>query len=430
MNRILVFAPNWLGDAVMAVPSVDAIRRQFPSATLAVAARTHLAALYELVPGVDEVLRLEPAGRFGGWLAGRRDARRLRDARFDLAILLPNSFRSAWIARRAGIAERWGYATDGRAKMLTRAVPPVHGVHQVEYYQRLLEGLGVFVSSGVRGPRSEVRGPESGVDSGLRLASPKLPCGEGGTPDFGLRDLPSVHLDIPANDRDWARRSLAANGWRPGEPLVGMAPGAAYGGAKQWPPERYAQLVVELAQAPEPVRTVLVGSAGDRAACDAIAHFARSRVEASRTPDFGPRTSDSGPRTSDFMIDLCGQTDLRQLAAVIAECRTFVSNDSGAMHLAAAVGVPVVAIFGSTNEKETAPLPLAPGTEDRELAPGTRHQGPRTGDHVIVATDLACRPCMLRECPIDGHPCMTGIDVARVKSEVVKRLRGVIVDQR
>ena len=167
MNRILVFAPNWLGDAVMAVPSVDAIRRQFPSATLAVAARTHLAALYELVPGVDEVLRLEPAGRFGGWLAGRRDARRLRDARFDLAILLPNSFRSAWIARRAGIAERWGYATDGRAKMLTRAVPPVHGVHQVEYYQRLLEGLGVFVSSGVRGPRSGVRSPGSTPDFGL-----------------------------------------------------------------------------------------------------------------------------------------------------------------------------------------------------------------------------------------------------------------------
>ena len=355
MNRILVLAPNWLGDAVMAVPSVDAIRRQFPSATLAVAARTHLAPLYEMVSGVDEVLRLEPAGRFGGWLAGRRDARRVRDARFDLAILLPNSFRSAWIARRAGIAGRWGYATDGRTKMLTRAVPPVHGVHQVEYYQRLLEGLGI------------------------------------------ARSLASIHLDIPANDRDRARRSLAASGWKPGEPLVGMAPGAAYGSAKQWPSRRFAQLAVELAQAPEPVRTVLVGSAGDRAACDEIAR--------------------SAP-----VINLCSQTDLRQLAGVVAECRTFVSNDSGAMHLAAAVGVPVVAIFGSTNEKETAPLPLAPGTKDRELAPGTRHQGPRTGDHVIVATDLACRPCMLRECPLDGHPCMTGIDVARVKSEVVRRI--------
>lgn len=364
MNRILVIAPNWLGDAVMAVPSVEAIRRQFPSATLGVAARSHLAPLYEMVPAVNEVLRLERPGPFGGWLAALRDARRLRAARFDVAILLPNSFRAAWIARRAGIAERWGYAADLRAKMLTRAVPRVRGVHQVEYYQRLVEALGI-----------------GAVGSGL---------------EAGTRDLPSARVNVPGDARDWARQALArlrsgagAAERRRGDPLVGMAPGAAYGGAKQWPPERYAELALDLARTAG-VRTVLVGSAGDRAACDEIVRA-----------------------TSDSVINLCGMTDLRQLAAVIAECRTFVSNDSGAMHLAAAVGVPVVAIFGSTNEKETAPLPLRPGTRD---------QGPGTTDHAIVAIDIDCRPCMLRECPLEGHPCMTGIDVARVKEEVLKRL--------
>ncbi len=349
MSRIILFSPNWLGDAVMAVPCVEAIRAHVPSATLAVAARTHLAALYEMVAGVDEALRLERAGRFGGWFSALRDARRLREHRFDVAILLPNSFRSAWIARRAGIPERWGYATDARTKLLTRTSPPVRGVHQVEYYQRLLEGLGIAARS------------------------------------------PSVRLNVPADARDWARGTLMACGWKPGDPLVGMAPGAAYGGAKQWPAERFAELAVELAQ--NAVRTVLVGSAGDRAACDEIARIAPGGAA----------------------INLCGQTNLRQLAAVVAECRTFVSNDSGAMHLAAAVGVPVVAIFGSTNEKETAPLPIRPAAGD----PGSAIRM----EHAIVATDIACRPCMLRECPIENHPCMTGIDVGRVKGEVLKRLQ-------
>jgi heptosyltransferase-2 len=111
-------------------------------------------------------------------------------------------------------------------------------------------------------------------------------------------------------------------------------------------------------------------------------------------------------------INLCGQTDLKQLAAVMAECRTFVSNDSGAMQLAAAVGVPVVAIFGSTNQKETAPG--WPGTGDQGSGIG--------GRHAIVTTDAPCRPCMLRECPIENHPCMTGIDVGRVREEVLARL--------
>jgi heptosyltransferase-2 len=386
VRRLIVFAPNWLGDAVMAVPCVNAIRRHYPSAALAVAARSHLAPLFEMVNGVDEVVCLEPAGRLGGWLSALRDARRLRAARFDIAILLPNSFRAAWIARRARITERWGYAADGRTQMLTRAVPRLRGGHQVEYYRRLLEGLGIMGSGAIT----------------------------------ELKSLPTS-LQVPGDAREWARGMLASQGWKAAETLVGMAPGAAYGTAKQWPPERFAQLAIEMgpgvifAQKSLPVpesffgvRTVLVGSTGDRATCDAIARIVAAHV-ASMACDRG-------------VINLSGATDLRQLAGIMAECRTFVSNDSGAMHLAAAVGVPVVAIFGPTNEKETGPLPLRPGTRDH--GPGIRDQGSGIGaEHAIIAADVWCRPCMLRECPLD-HACMTGIDVARVKAEVMKQVEG------
>jgi heptosyltransferase-2 len=374
-DRLVVFAPNWLGDAVMAVPCLDAIRRRYPSAALAVAARSHLAMLFDMVAGVDEVVPLGRAGRLGGWLAAVRDARRVRAGRFDVAILLPNSFRAAWIARRAGIAERWGYASDGRARILTRAVPRLRGGHQVKYYQRLLDGLGMSTESEVRSPESEVRSPVFA----LRASA--------GKPESGL--LPSVRIDVPGDAREWARAMLASKGWRKGDPLVGMAPGAAYGSAKQWPPDRFVQLAVELAQTG--VGTVLVGSPGDRGACDDVARA-----------------------VAGGSINLAGATDLRQLAAVMGECRSFVSNDSGAMHLAAAVGVPVVAIFGSTNERETSPLPIAP-----PVGPAQGTPGPRL--HAIVATDVWCRPCMLRECPLD-HGCMTRIDAARVKAEVELRL--------
>jgi heptosyltransferase-2 len=343
-SRLVVLAPNWLGDCVMALPAIAAVRAQFPSATLAVAARAPLAPLFELADGVDEIVRFEPSRRFRPWLAASRDARELASGRFDLAILLPNSFRAAWIARRAGIAERWGYAADRRTAMLTRSVPRVRGGHQADYYERLVAALG---------------------------------CGKHG-------EAPVLHL--PDSLRGRARALLAANLWRAGEKLVGMAPGAAYGSAKQWPSERFAALVVELAA--EGLRTVLVGAGTDVRTCSEVA-----------------RRASAAPRSGSTPIDLSGKTTLAELAGVLADCGSFVTNDSGAMHLAAAVGVPVTAIFGSTNERETSPLPVA---------------GRDAPAHSVVATSLWCRPCMLRECPLD-HACMTAIDVARVKQAVLRQ---------
>jgi heptosyltransferase-2 len=161
----------------------------------------------------------------------------------------------------------------------------------------------------------------------------------------------------------------------PPGPFVVLAPGAAYGTAKQWPPERFAEVAV-LVMRERKWSVVLVGSRADAPVCSRIAALANRSLAGSASA----------------VVDLSGRTSLAEFAAVMAGACAVVSNDSGAMHLAGAVGAPVVAIFGATNEHRTSPLTRGPGSP-----------APR-----ILATDVWCRPCMLRECPID-HRCMTGI---------------------
>jgi heptosyltransferase-2 len=338
-ERIVVMTPNWLGDAVMAIPAIGAVRHHRPASTLVVAARASTAALFRMVSGVDEVISLDAGGGWRGAAAWAADTRGLAAARADVAILLPNSFRSAWTARRAGIPVRLGYAAELRGCLLTRRVPKSRGRrHQSEYYTALVGALGM---------------PPVGHAAGIVV------------PDrAGVR----------------AAALLAQHGVPPDATVVGMAPGAAYGRAKQWPPERFGRLARLLHERHGAV-SVLVGSRADRPAGDGI-----------------------GPDAP--VVDLIGQTDLPLLVGLMARCRAFVSNDSGAMHLAAAVGLPVTAIFGSTDERSTAPL-----------ASGS----PSAPPHEILTCDVWCRPCMLRECPID-HRCMTGIDAERVCMAIERQM--------
>jgi heptosyltransferase II len=340
VERVLIAAPNWLGDAVMALPAVAAVRQHWPEAHLAVAARASVAPLFHMVHGVQEAITLETTAGLGAVRRWRRDAHRLAAGRFDVALALPNSFLSAWVLSHAGIPERWGYAADMRGRLLTRAVPrPRVFAHQAEYYSSLVHELGI------------------------------------------ARTAPYARVEVPAAARDHSRALLAEHGLDAGAPFVAMAPGAAYGKAKQWPPERFAELATR-AHAELGLRTVLVGTRSDAGACAEIVGVVQ-------------RTASAVP------IDLAGRTDLPTLAAVLSQARTVAANDSGAMHLAGAVGTPVVAMFGSTNEQQTRPL-----TSSEDDAP------PR-----VVTHSVWCRPCMLRECPID-HRCMRGITAAQVLAEL------------
>jgi heptosyltransferase-2 len=333
-ETMVLLTPNWLGDAVMALPALAAVRRHHGTATLVVAARPATAALFGMVPGVDRVLPLDASSR-------RADAEALAHIGADCALLFPNSFGSAWAARRAGIAERWGFASDFRRLLLTRAVRKPRGrMHQSQYYLALVSALGM------------------------------PPTGE------------PPRIVVPEEARRRAAELLARHGVGGDAIVVGMAPGAAYGRAKQWPPERFGRLA-RLLHERHGVVSVLLGSKGDRATGDQIP---------------------PGPH----VVDLIGQTDLPVLAGVMARSRAFVSNDSGAMHMAAAVGLPVTAIFGSTDERATAPLGPA---------------SPSAPPHEILTCDVFCRPCMLRECPID-HRCMKRIEAERACAAVERQLGG------
>jgi heptosyltransferase-2 len=331
---ILLVAPNWLGDAVMALPAMADVRRRYPAARVVVAARAGVADLFGMVPMVDDVIRLGWRGEWRGRAALRTDADQLRASGAELAILFPNSFASAWLVSRAGIRERWGYGRDLRRRLLTRIAPRERrAMHQAQYYQSMLRAFG--------------------IDPG-----PLEP-----------------QLAVPAAALARARALLAERGWDGRHPLVTLAPGAAYGKAKQWIPAHVVSLVTSLTR-DRNTTCVLVGSRGDAATTAAI----RAAVPADCAPQ---------------VIDLAGATALDTLAGVLAASQACVVNDSGAMHVAAAVGAPVVALFGPTIVEATRPLARAGGRVE------------------VVSHRVWCRPCMLRECPID-HRCMTGITPERV----------------
>jgi heptosyltransferase-2 len=331
--QLLIFAPNWLGDAVMALPAIADVRRAASGATIDVLARPSIGPLFQLVPGIRRVVTSGVP----------------RDEQYGAALLLTNSFQTALAAWRAGVPRRWGYRTDWRGALLTRAVlSPPDTVHQAACYQHLTQSLGF--ASGPLEPRLE--------------ASPEA--------------------------RRAGRDLLAASGWDGESPLVALAPGAAYGAAKRWPLSSFVDLAVSLAG--DGIQSVLVGSAADMAS----GGFSG--------PAFGRRATDrSGSRASlngrPDPIDLVGRTDLLTLAGVLVHCRALVSNDSGAMHFAAALGVHVVALFGPTDERVTRPLAREGGAA------------------VVLTHEVWCRPCLLRECPLT-HACMRGISALTVRNAI------------
>jgi heptosyltransferase II len=330
--HLLIFAPNWLGDAVMSLPAIADLRRALGRGAIDIAARPSIAPLFTRVADVNDVVVLEP--RAG---PRRGTSPTLRDRAYGAALLLTNSFQTALTAWQARIPQRWGYRADWRGLLLTRAVmPPVDQMHQAAYYQHLTRALGF--ANGPLEPR----------------------------------------LEVSAEDRRAGSELLVAAGWDQRTPLVALAPGAAYGGAKRWPPESFAAVATTLAR--DGIRTVLVGGPGD----------VRAGEDIERRTTYIPIS----------VMTLIGRTDLPALAGVLVQCRGLVTNDSGAMHFAAALGVRVTAMFGPTDERATRPL-----ARDTSSEP------------VVLTHDVWCRPCLLRECPLT-HRCMRGIGVEAVLAAV------------
>jgi len=330
--EILLRAPNWLGDAVMALPVLSGLRRLYPEAQVTVLAASRVAPLYEGQPGVREVIPY-PAGR-EKW----RLLLSLRK-RFDLALALPNSFEAALGLWLTGVPYRLGYAANCRSPFLTTTLAGrrgLRGLHQVFYYLGLLTALG------------------------------------------RLEDFVPPRLELSEVEQEAGREILSAQAPGANGPWVGLAPGAAYGPAKRWPPERFAA-VGDLLREEYRARVVLLGGPEDREAAAEVQRRAQ------------------GP-----LFNLAGETTLRQALMVLSQLRVLITNDSGLMHAAAALGVPLVALFASTDPVAT---------------------GPFTHRATVIHHPRPCSPCFERTCKV-GYPCLTEITVAEVSAAAQSRLKG------
>ncbi len=345
-SRTLVVAPNWVGDCVMAEPIFRALAAS--GRELAVLARKPLHSLLRLFPGIaSEAATLGKGPSDDATLAAIRGS---IAGPFDEAVILPNSFRAAWVLSRAGIARRWGYRADFRGPLLAPAVArPRDGFRvirpQVEDYRELLAAMGVAPPADWI-PRLEL--PEA-----LR--------------ERGRERMTRAGLGGAANGAAGA--------------LVGLAPGAEWGNSKRWPMRYWGDLARDL----------------------------RRRLPGVREAIFvGPKEIWLGVRVheeSGKIHPLVGpDLDLAGLAAAMAELDLLVTNDSGPMHLAAALGVPCVALFGPTDRRRTAPA------------------GGAGAGHVVLDRGLWCSPCFKRRCPLLHHGCLRGIGVEEVAAVVERRL--------
>ncbi|MCZ6507204.1 MAG: lipopolysaccharide heptosyltransferase II [Acidobacteria bacterium] len=317
-RRAVVHAPNWVGDTIMALPVLDALAAS--GRRVDVVAPRHILPLLELSESVSATFEGDD---------DHTTLEAMRQGDYDEAVLLPNSFRSAWLARKAGIPRRWGYKGGFRRLLLNPAVPrsPANP-HQVEDYAELLAAM-------------QVAPPVDWV--------PRLPLGDA-LRQRGLELLARARIDPGAG------------------PVVGLFPGAEFGATKQWPRERFEDVARQLRHRHREVQLTIL--AGPKETWLAVRlHEETGKIH----PVIGP--------------DL----DLADLAAVLVHHRALLTNDSGPMHLAAALGVRCAALFGPTDPARTAP---------------------RGESHRVLYSSRWCSPCFRRRCPLGHHRCMKDLAVA------------------
>jgi heptosyltransferase-2 len=326
IDKILIRGTNWIGDAILTLPAVAAIRATYPQAHIAVLVKPWVADIYELFSAVNEIIIYEnkfdtPAGVF-------RLARMLKGKKFDVAILLQNAIEAAIIAFSAGIPLRAGYDSDARGLLLTHRVhltEEIRKVHQIDYYLEMVKALGC-----VPGDRE------------MHLESKINP--------LDVQDI--LRKFIPETKKT----------------VIGIAPGATYGPAKRWFPDRFAAVADKLNEHFSS-QEILLGGKADWEVAQKVQKLARTKL-----------------------INLAGKTTLREAIYLISQCRLFISNDSGLMHIAGALNIPTIALFGSTNPATTAPA-------------GNKS--------TIVRREVSCSPCLKETCPTDFR-CMRLISVEDV----------------
>lgn len=339
-RRILLRSANWVGDAIMSTPAIHAVRRQFPAAEITLLAKPWVVPVFTHSPDIDAIMTYEAADRHRGAKGLWRLAGDIRKGRFDTAILFQNAFEAAFLVWLARVPRRVGFTTDGRSLLLTDRIRTWRPLKQGHLVDYY---RGLIVGAGWPAEDRRLR---------LTLVTEEIRTAEGSLEDLG-HDL--------------------------NRPLVGINPGATFGTAKRWPADRFVQVCRELRRSMG-ATTLVFGGPGEAA--------------------LGREIADA---VGDGCINLCGRTTLREAMALIGQCRLFITNDSGLMHVAAALDVPQVAIIGPTDPTATGPV------------------NPRS--RLIQAVDSCDQsPCLKPHCDTD-HRCMTAISVADVCAHATAMIR-------
>jgi len=373
-SRILVRGTNWLGDAVMTTPALQRLREEYPDTHITLLTPEKLRDLWRHHPAVNETISFAPGK--GVFSVGRE----LRTGKFDLALVLPNSPRSALEVWLAGIPQRIGYARPWRNWFLTTRVTPRPDA--VKMQKRSVVEIRQLVAADVnRRTIDENRAFTSAATAHQLHEYLHLVAALGANPE----PLPP-QLSVTPDEIETAKKKFGLD--KVSGPIFGLNPGAEYGPAKRWPVEKFIAAAREIQKQTNCVWLIFDGKAdaANQRAADILSAELNFRQDAGST-----------------FLNLAGKTSLRELMALLKICRVLLTNDTGPMHVAAALGTPVVVPFGSTSPELTGPgLPGDP-----------RHR--------LLKSDAPCSPCFLRECPIDFR-CLNGISVERVVEAVIQTL--------
>jgi len=365
-QRILVRSTNWLGDAVMTTPALLRLRDKFPDAHIALLTPEKLRELWLQHPAVNETIPFAPGENV--FSVGKR----LRAGRFDLALVLPNSPRSALEPWLAGIPRRIGYSRPWRDWLLTLCIDP--RADEVKMHKRSVDEIKKLVAADVNRRTDRVFTSASARTHQIHEYL-NLVAALGSSPEPLPPQLVITPKEVDAVTEKFGLENLV-------RPILGLSPGAEYGPAKRWPVDKFIAAAAEI-QRRTNCTWLVFGGPADKALAD--------RIESTI------------PSPPSAVLDLAGKTSLRELMALLKFCQVLLTNDTGPMHVAAALGTPVVVPFGSTSPELT-----GPGLPGDTL-------------HWLLQSNPPCSPCFLRECPIDFR-CLNDIPVRQVVEAVLSAI--------
>ncbi len=363
-QRILVRGVNWLGDAVMTTPALLRLREALPDARISLLTHAKLKALWRDHPAINEIIAFDDSD--SAWSVSRK----LSGDKFDIGLAFPNSHRAAFELWFAGIPQRLGVARPWRNWLLTKSIPPRPGA--VEMHKRSVGEINRLIRQPA--PAAVLPAAAQHTHQYLHLAAA---LGANSDP------LPPSITVLPGRVTEFITK-FKIDAFPESTKWIGLNAGAEYGPAKRWPEERFIEAAIQIQRRAD-CRWLIFGLKSDHAVCERM------------TSAINGASKETLPRA----INLAGATSLGELCTALKLCRALLTNDSGPMHVAAALGTPVVALFGSTSPELTGP----------GLPGDTRNQ--------LLRADAPCSPCFLRECPIDFR-CMTGLTVERVVEAVMR----------